>query len=119
MQDLDYLELAWTAAVLSELVGYWLHGEGNISIKTRYNNHSFSFIYAYKSTDDSLKLFTFFLTLIFVEIVNKVLLLLSHFSHVQLFVTLRTVNLPGSSVHGISQARILEWVAIASSRQVN
>jgi len=25
-------------------------------------------------------------------------------------------NLPGSSVHGISQARILEWVAISSSR---
>ena len=23
---------------------------------------------------------------------------------------------PGSSVHGISQARILEWVAISSSR---
>ena len=25
-------------------------------------------------------------------------------------------NLPGSSVHGISQARILEWVAISFSR---
>ena len=25
-------------------------------------------------------------------------------------------NLPGSSVHGILQARILEWVAISSSR---
>ena len=25
---------------------------------------------------------------------------------------------PGSSVHGISQARILEWVAISSSREV-
>ena len=25
-------------------------------------------------------------------------------------------SLPGSSVHGISQARILEWVAIFSSR---
>ena len=25
-------------------------------------------------------------------------------------------NLPGSSVHGISQARILEWVVIPSSR---
>ena len=25
-------------------------------------------------------------------------------------------SLPGSSVHGISQARILEWVAIYSSR---
>ena len=26
-------------------------------------------------------------------------------------------SLPGSSVHGISQARILEWVAISSSRE--
>ena len=32
----------------------------------------------------------------------------SHFSHVQLFVE---HNPPGSSVHGILQARILEWVA--------
>ena len=36
-------------------------------------------------------------------------------SHVQLFVTLRT-SLPGFSVHGILQARILEWVAISFSR---
>ena len=27
-------------------------------------------------------------------------------------------SLPGSSVNGISQARILEWVAISSSRSV-
>ena len=27
-------------------------------------------------------------------------------------------SLPGSSVHGISQARILEWVAISSSRDL-
>ena len=27
-------------------------------------------------------------------------------------------NLPGSSVHGISQARILEWVAISFSRGI-
>ena len=33
-------------------------------------------------------------------------------SRVQLFVTLRT-SLPSSSVHGILQARILEWVATA------
>ena len=36
--------------------------------------------------------------------------------HVRLFLTSWTVALPGSSVHGISQARILEWVAISSSR---
>ena len=37
--------------------------------------------------------------------------MLSHFSPVQLFGT----SLPGSSVHGILQARILEWVAMISS----
>ena len=42
--------------------------------------------------------------------------MLSCFSHVQLFVTLWTVALPGSSVHRILQARILEWVAMPSSR---
>ena len=35
-------------------------------------------------------------------------------SHVQLFATPWTVALSGSSVHGIFQARILEWVAISS-----
>ena len=37
-------------------------------------------------------------------------------SHVRLFVTPWTVAFPGSSVHGISQARILEWVVIPFSR---
>ena len=38
-------------------------------------------------------------------------------SCVGLFVTLRTVcSLPGSSVHGIFQARGLEWIAISFSR---
>ena len=32
------------------------------------------------------------------------------------FETPGTVALPGSSVHGISPARILEWVATSSSR---
>ena len=31
------------------------------------------------------------------------------------FVTPQTVALPGSSIHRISQARILEWVAISFS----
>ena len=44
------------------------------------------------------------------------LLLLSHFSHVQLFCDPVACSLPGSSVHGISQARILERVAISFSR---
>ena len=38
-------------------------------------------------------------------------------SCVQLFVTPVHCSPPGSSVHGISQARILEWVAISSSRR--
>ena len=37
-------------------------------------------------------------------------------SCVQLFASPWTVGLPGSSVHGISQAGILEWVAISFSR---
>ena len=38
-------------------------------------------------------------------------------SRVRLFATPWTVcNLPGSSVHGIFQARVLEWVAISFSR---
>ena len=46
-----------------------------------------------------------------VEILSKMLL-----SRVWLFVTLWTVSPPGSSLHGIHQARILEWVAISFSR---
>ena len=42
---------------------------------------------------------------------------LSCFSHVWLFVTLDP-SLPDSSVHGILQARILEWVAMPSPRDV-
>ena len=39
--------------------------------------------------------------------------MLSHFSCIEL---LMDCSLPGSSVHGILQARILEWVAISFSR---
>ena len=42
--------------------------------------------------------------------------MLSHFSCVQLFSTLYC-SLPGSSVHGILQARRLEWVAMPFSRR--
>ena len=41
--------------------------------------------------------------------------MLSHFSHILLFVTL-DCSPPGSSVHRILQARILEWIAMPSSR---
>ena len=36
-------------------------------------------------------------------------------SHVLLFVTPVDCSLPGSSIHGVLQARILEWVAISFS----
>ena len=40
----------------------------------------------------------------------------SHFSCVWLFCDPMDYSLPGSSVHGILQARILEWVTMPSSR---
>ena len=49
------------------------------------------------------------------EPLEKSLLLLSCFSRVRLFATPMDGNLPGSAVHGIFQARILEWAAISFS----
>ena len=46
------------------------------------------------------------------DIKNEMLMwkyVLSQFSHVQLFVTLWTVDPPSFSVHGILQARILKY----------
>ena len=43
--------------------------------------------------------------------------MLSRFSRVWLFANPWTAALPGSSVHGSLQAKILEWVAISSSRE--
>ena len=45
-----------------------------------------------------------------------IMCLQSCFSHVQLFATPVDCSPPVSSVHGILQARILEWVAMLSSR---
>ena len=47
-------------------------------------------------------------------LLNRVLCMLSRFSCVQLLRPM-DYSLPGSSVHEISQARILEWVAISFS----
>ena len=44
--------------------------------------------------------------------------LLSHLSHVQLFVTLWTVACQAPLSMGILQARVLEWVAMPSSRGI-
>ena len=41
----------------------------------------------------------------------------SHFRPVRLFLDPMDCSPPGSSVHGISQARILEWVAVSFSRE--
>ena len=43
-------------------------------------------------------------------------LLFSSLSRVQLFCDPMDYSLPGPTVHGISWARILEWVAISFSR---
>ena len=45
------------------------------------------------------------------------LMLLTCFGYVQLFCNFMGCNLPGASVHGILQARILAWVATPSSRE--
>ena len=45
-------------------------------------------------------------------IVTMCACMLSHFSYVWLFATPWT-SLPGSSIHGLFQARILEWVVIS------
>ena len=64
-----------------------------------------------------LLLFCIFILLIFQSLILKpqLLLLLSCFSCVWLCDPIDG-SPPGSSVHGILQARILEWVAMASSR---
>ena len=59
---------------------------------------------------------TMSLTLIHMRGSRSSFCVLSHFSHFWLFATLWTVELPDSSVHGIHQASILEWVATPSSR---
>ena len=43
--------------------------------------------------------------------------MLSHFSSVPTLCNPMDCSLPGSSVHGILQAKILEWVAMPSSRE--
>ena len=47
-----------------------------------------------------------------------IVLVVSLLSCVQLFATPMDCSLPGSSIHGISQARIPEWVAISSPRDL-
>ena len=58
-------------------------------------------------------LYLFSIPLLYEECVHACIL--SHFSHVW-FCDPMDHNPPGYSVHGILQARILEWVAVSSSR---
>ena len=48
---------------------------------------------------------------------NRFSLLFLVANHVQLFYNPMDYSLPDSSIHGISQARILEWAAISFSRE--
>ena len=50
------------------------------------------------------------------KILDELVCVLNHFARVHLFCDLMDCSPPGSSVHGILQARILEWVAMPSSR---
>jgi len=47
---------------------------------------------------------------------TKHIVIVKSLSRVRIFCTPMDCSLPGSSVHGISQARTLEWVAISFSR---
>ena len=44
-----------------------------------------------------------------------VVVVVSSLSHIRLFCNPVDCSLPGSSVHGIPQARILQWVAVSFS----
>ena len=56
------------------------------------------------------------LLIIFFCVLHSVCVCVCVFGHSVMFYSLRLLGLAGSSVHGIFQARILEWVAISSSR---
>ena len=48
---------------------------------------------------------------------KRMAIVLSHFSFVWLFVTLWGCSPAGSSVHGILQARMLEWISMSCSKR--
>ena len=59
--------------------------------------------------------FSIFLTVN--SLVGFVVVVIYSLSHVQLFCYPVDCTPPGSSVHGISQVRILEWAAVSFSRE--
>jgi len=84
-------------------------------------SHSVVFLYFFALITEEILNFLFTKTytaniISHVEIRKLLLLLLSCFRRVQLLATPWTAALPGSSVHGIFQARVLEWVAIPMMR---
>ena len=64
-------------------------------------------VYTFRFAGKFTTYYIFFLSISCCSLVSK---------SVQLFCDRKDCNLPGSSVHGIYQARILEWVAISFSR---
>ena len=58
-----------------------------------------------------------FLTIVLASFVIDCVCMLSCFNHVQLFATLMDCSPPGSSAHEILQARMLQCVAVSSSKE--
>ena len=59
-------------------------------------------------------LFIFWYRLNVYMVIFRLVVIVQSLSHVRLFCNPVDCSPPGSSVHGILQARILEWVAISS-----
>ena len=59
-------------------------------------------------------LFIFWYRLNVYMVIFRIVVIVQSLSHVRLFCNPMDCSPPGSSVHGILQARILEWVAISS-----
>ena len=89
--------LNWTDHISGMILVFWM-----LHFKPDFSLSSFTFIKRLFSS--------FSLSAIRMDVVVKLL------SHIQLFHDPMDCKLPGSSVHGIFQARILEWVAISFSR---
>ena len=66
----------------------------------------------YETCSDSLFLF------LHVDNITGTKSLYVHESRVQLFATLMDYSPPGASIIGIFQAKILEWIAISSSKHI-
>ena len=63
-------------------------------------------------------IFIHFLHSGFIFLIYFIFVVVKSLSHVQLFANPMDYSLPGSFVHGIFQARILEWAAISFSRDL-